>query len=300
MNLQRLRAFQAVMVNGSVTQAATALHLTQPAVSKLLLALEQEVGFRLFERMRGRLAATAEGRAFFRRAERVLAGIAELSSIARDIAGFRAGHLRLVCMPALATTLMPCAIARFREGHPDILVSLEVIPQRDAGSWISGHEFDLGITALPLDWANVAAEPFVTGRPVAVVPRSYRQARQRVVVPPDLSGQPFIRLTPANLLRAQLDAVLAAARVEPSVVVETSSPTAACRLAGEGMGMAVVDLFSSLATPHPEAVVLPLRSSIELTYGFFRPSGPRSGLAARFEPILAELVRRAIARRRVG
>ena len=62
MNMQRLRAFQAIMESGSVTSAADELRLTQPAVSKLLKALELEVGFPLFRRTNGRLTPSAQKR----------------------------------------------------------------------------------------------------------------------------------------------------------------------------------------------------------------------------------------------
>ena len=84
------------MRTNSVTSAADELMLTQPAVSKLLKALEQEVGFPLFNRAKGRLTPSAQGIAFHQRAQRVLADIEQLATIARSVAENRLGEIRLV------------------------------------------------------------------------------------------------------------------------------------------------------------------------------------------------------------
>src|SRR6185312_10833924 len=118
MNMQRLRAFQAVMKTGSVTSAASELMLTQPAVSKLLKALELELGFPLFNRSKRRLTPSAQGMAFHQRAERVLADIEELALIARNVAQNRLGELRLVAMSQLSTTLFPRAIRELQNTYP--------------------------------------------------------------------------------------------------------------------------------------------------------------------------------------
>src|SRR6201996_5932267 len=102
MNMQRLRAFQAIMESGSVTMAADELRLTQPAVSKLLKALEQEVGFPLFNRANGRLTPSPQGAAFYQRSRRILADIDALATIAQNVAEYRVGEIRLVATSQLS------------------------------------------------------------------------------------------------------------------------------------------------------------------------------------------------------
>src|SRR5665213_1549277 len=132
MNMQRLRAFQAIMKTGSVTSAADELRLTQPAVSKLLKALELEVGFPLFNRANGRLTPSAQGVAFYQRTRRILADIEELATIAQNVAENRLGEIRLVATSQLSTTLFPRAIGELQKQYPDVFISLEIIPLREA------------------------------------------------------------------------------------------------------------------------------------------------------------------------
>jgi DNA-binding transcriptional LysR family regulator len=289
MNMQRLRAFQAIMRTGSVTLAADELVLTQPAVSKLLKALEVEVGFALFHRANGRLTATAQGTAFYQRAERILTDIEELATIARRVAENRLGEIRLVATSQLSTTLFPRAIAEFQKDYPDVFVSLEIIPLRDADRWISGLNFDLGVSALPMAWSGLSYEPFLTLAPVAVVPTTSPLSLRPYLSARDLDGQPFIRLTSSNLLRSQVDADLIKVDAHPLVKAEVSTPMTACALAAQGIGLAVVDAYSPVVAKTDGFQILPWRSSASLTYGFFYPKDSSNPFVPAFRKILRRL-----------
>jgi DNA-binding transcriptional LysR family regulator len=93
MNLKRLQGFHAVIESGSVTNAAQRLHMTQPALSRIIRDLEEELGLALFIRQHQRLVPTAEARVFFREAERALAAVDQIVDIARDIRTLQGAHL---------------------------------------------------------------------------------------------------------------------------------------------------------------------------------------------------------------
>src|ERR1700753_2195746 len=124
MNMQRLRAFQAIMESGSVTSAAEELRLTQPAVSKLLKALELEVGFPLFNRANGRLTPSPQGATFYQRTQRILADIDALATIGQNVAENRVGEIRLGATSQLSSTLFSRAIGEFQRQFPDGFASL--------------------------------------------------------------------------------------------------------------------------------------------------------------------------------
>jgi DNA-binding transcriptional LysR family regulator len=289
MNMQRLRAFQAIMRTGSVTLAGNELALTQPAVSKLLKALELEVGFSLFHRANGRLTATAQGAAFYQRTQRILTDIEELATIARRVAENRLGEIRLVATSQLSTTLFPRAIGEFQKKHPDVFVSLEIIPLRDVDRWISGLNFDLGVSALPMAWSGLSYEPFLTLAPVAVVPMASSLSSRSHLSPRDLDAQPFIRLTSANLLRSQVDADLIKSDAHPLIKAEVSTPMTACALAAQGIGVAIVDPYSPIVAKMSGFHILPWKGSASLTYGFFYPKDSTNPFVPSFRKILRRL-----------
>ena len=93
MRYRQLEAFRAVMRAGSVTQAAEMLNVSQPAVSRLIACLEQDVGFPLFRRRRGRLQPTPEADFLLGEVERAIANLDHVAQIADDIRKRRTGHL---------------------------------------------------------------------------------------------------------------------------------------------------------------------------------------------------------------
>jgi len=289
MNMQRLRAFQAIMRTGSVTSAADDLRLSQPAVSKLLKALELEVGFSLFHRVNGRLTPSVQGKAFYQRAQRVLSDIDELATVARNVAENRIGEIRLIAMSQLSTRLFPRAIGEFQKKYPNVYVSLEIIPRRDADRWISGLNFDLGISALPIMWSGLGYEPFLTLAPVAVIPKIHPLSSRTTISARDLDGQPFVRLTNSNLLRSQVDAELMEANAQPVVKAEVSSPITACALAAVGVGLAIVDPYSPAVSKTDDFLIIPWKSPTLLTYAFFYPKDGTNPFVPIFRKILKRL-----------
>src|SRR5262249_5687114 len=186
MNLKRLQAFRAVLEAGSVTVAAQRLNSTQPAVSRLISDLEQELGLKLFLRQRQRLVPTAEGMTFFREAERALAAVDRIVDIARDIRILEGAHLRVVAGMVAAFGIMPAATKALLSLYPKVHVSLEIKDVREISDWVATGPFDVGITRMPLEDPRVECEPLVTDQCVLILPETHRQAPGRRLVPAPL------------------------------------------------------------------------------------------------------------------
>ena len=114
-------------------------------MSRLIATLEDELGLRLFVRTGRRLVPTEEGLRFYDETKRVLAGIDEISSIAKDIRTVKEPRLRVMCQPYLAYALLPESFAAFEKIYPALRFSLEIRSRGDVGPWIAGQQFDLGI-----------------------------------------------------------------------------------------------------------------------------------------------------------
>ena len=137
MNLRQLDAFRAVMMTGSVTNAADYLHLSQPAVSRLIGDLERSVGFSLFIRAKGSpLVPTPEAESLYSEVERTFAGMDALRRAADDIKSFRSGNLRIACLPALAMGFMPAVIEAFRAEHPTVTIQLQTRSSSTVRQWV--------------------------------------------------------------------------------------------------------------------------------------------------------------------
>jgi DNA-binding transcriptional LysR family regulator len=241
-----LQAFRQTMLGGSVTRAAAALGRTQPAVSRLLKELEADVGFSLFERVRGRLVATPEGRLFFEEVQRSFRGLERLGDVAAEIRQGRRGTLRVAAMPAAAASFLPAVLRRFADATPDVALDLTVQPSVEVVRLLQLQECDLGIVE-----GSVAAPGLAVLRrhalPCALIaPRGHRLPRRAATLR-DLDGQDFVALSAGpSSVGAQLAGLLLREGIEPRVKVQTQLAATVSALVLQGLGIGVVDAQTAL------------------------------------------------------
>lgn len=281
-NLKGLRAFCLVQRRGSLAAAAVDMNLSQPAVSRLVSTLEREVGFALFHRDKRALRLSEEGRRFHREAERILAGVEQLGTIAHDIRRGGGQSLRVVALSRLAFGLLPRAAAAFRRRMPDVRLTMEAHHRRDMERWLTGRQFDVGFGPLPIDEAALDVVPLGALPAVAVFAAPGPFAGRAEIDVAELVEHPLIALTPDTLLQAQTEAIFAAAGLEPSSTLATSSSQVACLLAAEGLGYAVTDPITARAAD-ARVSAHRIRPLFRLSYGMVTPAGhPVSPPAAAF------------------
>ena len=290
MRLNRLQALRAVLETGCVTEAAHRMHRTQPQISRLISALEEEVGFPLFLRQGRGLIPTQECLRFYEGTRHILAGFEEVSRIADSIRDRQDAWLRILTQPYFAYSVTPRAIAEFARSHPHTRVSLEVRSRVDVGLWMSGQQFDLGVAALPIDFPGIISRTFALVRLVIAMPEGHRLAAKAVVTADDIQDEPFIALRPFTLLRQHIDDLMARRRLPLRLVMETSSGQSACQLAALGIGIALADPI--LAANVPGIVLRDFEPRLTMPYGFLLPSAfAPSEQAREFARMLIRLVK---------
>ena len=142
---------------GSVTLAAERLHMSQPAVSRLITELEAELGLALFARQRRRLVPTVDGKQFYHQAERALAAIDQIVDAARDVRTLKGARLRLVSTMAPAFGMVPAMLAAFAAKHPNVDISLAIRDPQEIEDWVATGPFDLGIAMAPIETSAVTS-----------------------------------------------------------------------------------------------------------------------------------------------
>ena len=149
LDVRRMRVLREVAARGSFSAAAESLAYTQSAVSQQIAALEREAGTLLVERGARGIRLTDAGRSLVEHTDAILARLADAEAELEAIAGLRGGRLRLASFPSAGATIMPEAIARFRERHPAVELSLEPAePEPSIGKLRSG-EADLVLDITP-------------------------------------------------------------------------------------------------------------------------------------------------------
>jgi DNA-binding transcriptional LysR family regulator len=145
LDVRRMRVLREVAARGSFSAAADALAYTQSAVSQQIAALEREAGTVLVDRSARGVQLTDAGRALVDHADVILARLADAEAELEAIAGLRGGRLRLAAFPSAGATIMPEAIARFRERYPAVELSLEPAEPEPALAMLRAGEVDIGL-----------------------------------------------------------------------------------------------------------------------------------------------------------
>jgi DNA-binding transcriptional LysR family regulator len=292
LSFRQIEAFREVVVAGSMTAAAAHLHLSQPAVSRLIAHLEAETGLRLFERRKRRIHVTHQGRMLFAEIEKAFVGLDKVAKRAIEIREFRTGSLKLAAMPALSFGLIPMVIRGFRERYPDVDIALQIRSSEKVFEWLSGQQFDLGLAALPSHQPVPEIEMIDSPPCLCIVQRTDPLAKRDVITPQDLRGRPFISLGPDSMLRKHIDTVFREAQVQRDMVLETPMSLSALQFAQLGLGTTIVDPFTARTFAKGTVVARPFEPRVPYEFGaLFPPHTPRAEIATVFMDALCREIR---------
>ncbi|MFN3514782.1 MAG: LysR substrate-binding domain-containing protein [Phenylobacterium sp.] len=287
--LRALRTFEAIIRLGSVTAAAAEVGLTQPAASRLLAQLERHVGFELFYRDRGRLAPTPDGLLLFEEVERALDNVDRVYDLARDIAEFRVGQLKLVAPPSFLEGLLPDIAAAFLAQYPKVHLTIDSHSVEAAKALIASRSVDAGFVKLPLNRPDLRAETVMVSETACVLRGDDPLAACEEIDPARLRGAPLVLLGLGRSSRARVEAAFDAVGVRPRVRVETHTVASACALAARGVGVAIVNEDLARGYLRDGAVMRRFTPSIVHEYAFVTSAGAApTRLAAAFLALTRE------------
>lgn len=289
LNLRHIEAFRAVMLAGTVVEAAELLSVTQPAVSRTIAQMEQRLGYALYQRKGRRLVPTAAAQALFREVEQVYGGIERIAQVAQDLRHHRAGALRIAVLPALAQWLVPHALAQFMQDRPQVRAFAQSLPSRQIAELVSTRQFDAGVIELPLSHAGMEVRALPSAALVAVVPRGHGLAASTELSLHELAAERLILPSPHSYIRYQIDDVFNQGGIAAQVIAETPTSSIACALAAAGAGIALVSRWVPPPMDDPRYVTIALREPIRSQYGFITPSGvPENALVVEFADLLSQ------------
>ena len=243
LNLARLQILREVAYGGSVSAAAGALSYTQSAVSQQIATLEKEAGIALLERHPRGMSLTAAGQTLVGHAEGILARVDSAEAALAAIAGLRAGKLRLASFPTAGATLVPRAIATFRESYADVELLLsegepeEIAPQLRRGALDLAllYEFEQA-TALPgMRTLTLLEDPMYLA-----LAREHPLAGKRTLRLEDLAGDAWVQTSGASPCARHVLRCCHAAGFEPRVSFHSDDYQTVQGLVAAGVGVALI------------------------------------------------------------
>lgn len=254
MNLRHLRTLAAIVELGSFARAASKVHLSQPALSRQVRALEAELGVRLFDRVGRRAQLTPEGQDLLRRARRVLAEADSLDERARALKSGQAGILKVGATPPALETLVSPFLTHYLRRHPG--VEVELVEEGGARMPERLERGDMQIACMPAGDARFAGRLLGPTHLVAVLRDTHRLARRSVIEMAELAEEPLLVLREGFGSRAWFDAACEVAHIVPRLLLQSMVAQTIIELAATGYGIAIVP--STARFPESAARVRPL------------------------------------------
>jgi DNA-binding transcriptional LysR family regulator len=243
MDLKRVRTFVAVVEQGSMSKAALHLHLSQPALSRQISDLQEELGFRLFEHVGRRLILSSEGEQLLGNCRDLLAYASSLSERAKLL---RRGDTALLTVAASALQIeafLSTFLHRYAQHYPNVQVKLIEAAVSDILPMLERSEIQLGILlqVVLADYRQFGSYSVPPIELLAVCHPTFPllECGDRIDIN-HLGSHSLLLLDYSSLLRPTFDAVCRLARFKPNILIESSMPSNLLTLAEAGHGIAVV------------------------------------------------------------
>ncbi len=243
MEERRLAVFAAVARAQSFSRAAEAMHLSQPAVSQQVAAMETELGVRLFERSRRGVRLTTAGTALLAHAEALLREMTETRRAVAAAAAAIRGSLAVGASQTIGEYVLPAVLARFGRLHPHVRLRCEVGNSAQVVRRLTDGDLDIGFVEGDLAVAGVALRPFRRDELVVVASAGHRWTELAEVPLDELLREPFIMRESGSGTRQVMERRLQHAGVDPGtlhVVLEQTGTEAIKATVESGLGVSVL------------------------------------------------------------
>jgi DNA-binding transcriptional LysR family regulator len=283
-DLRYLRTFVTIAEAGGITRAGARLDVSQPAASRQILALEAELGIKLFDRIGRRLRLTSGGEDLLLQSRRLLIEAELLEARVHTLKGGETGILRVGATPMAIENALSAFLSPYRRRHPGV----EVHFVEDGGLRLADRlergDVDLALV-VPND--RFRARPLFPAHSMAVMSKKHPLSRRRALDVAELADKPLLLLNRTFGSREWFDSACNVARIRPRVLLESAAPHTLVALAGMDYGIAVVP--SNVALPASVRALPLIQRGASIGRWLTVAWDPRRMLAAYAEQFVDEL-----------
>jgi len=241
MQARQLEVFCMLMRNGTVTGAAAMLNISQPALSQILLHAEDQLGFKLFNRVRGKLIPTREAEELYPECERIFSELSALRRHTTDMRFGRTGLIRVAASAPPAMSIVPRALLSFRASHPDIVVRSLIAPLVNIVDMIRDGDAPLGLVMNNKPRTGIDVETLGYTDLVCIIPERHPLAELQQISFADLQNETLISYRAGTLPGRLLVAAAAAEKQIFNPAIEIDISITALPFVRDGFGVAIVD-----------------------------------------------------------
>jgi len=237
MLLTQIEAFLTVAERRSVSEAATVLFVTQPALTTRIKNLERELGVELFVRAPRGMRLTAEGRAFRGHAQRAVQSLAEGAQLLRELREGRVGELQVGAAPAISTYVLPLVLRRFQAAFPNVHLIVRTGHSEEVLELVLREQVQLGLVR-ELPHPAITSSPLYEDEIVLVVDPEHRLAAQASIEVGELATERLILFDRTSSYFVLTSAFFREAGIVPRGVMELDNVDATKKMVEHGLGIA--------------------------------------------------------------
>lgn len=237
MNLSQLRAFHAVAQHGTFSAAATALKVSQPAVTQHVRALEEALGSRLFHRRGSGIELTPDGSDLLPKVHQIVKGLEDISVRLDDGRHLLIGHLTVgLCAPHVAMPLLK----RFHRAHPGVQIETCMRNSDQLRALVAQQRVDVAVVTLLEAEPGLVCHRLADQEVLILVPADHPWASRTSVKISELADQPFVLREEGSMTRQIFQSALSRAGIEIDDRFAFSSREAVKEAVANGLGLGVV------------------------------------------------------------
>ncbi len=237
MLLNQIEAFLTVAERRSVSEAASVLYVTQPALTTRIKNLERELGVDLFVRTPRGMRLTAEGRAFRSHAQRAVQSLAEGRQLLRELREGRVGELLVGAAPAISTYVLPLVLRRFQAAYPHVHLIVRTGHSEEILEMVLREQAHVGLVR-ELPHPATTSRPLYEDEIVLVVHPGHRFADEPAIAVRELAGERLILFDRTSSYFVLTSAFFREAGVVPRGVMELDNVDATKKMVEHGLGIA--------------------------------------------------------------
>ena len=263
MRLRHIEVFHAIMQVGTISGAAQVLHISQPAVTKVLQHAELQLGMPLFERVRGKLYPKPEAHRLFAETEKLNRDLQGIRRLAASHKGRAVETVRLVSTPTIAMSVLPGAMTQWRRDFPQTRCELATHHTSEIVNVLRLGEADLALSLQDPRHPGIVAEPIAHGMLTVMAPRGTwsEEELSRPFSADGLTGE-LIGLNDGDPLGELMTASCEAADVHPVFNTVVQTYQIARSLVEAGAGTAVLDPFTAASASPAKVICRPWEPDI--------------------------------------
>ena len=240
MDLRQLEILQAIAETGSFTASGRKLHVSQSAISRQILLLEEELGEPLFLRVGRQVRMTPAAESLVQLGQRVFLDVRDTVGSITDRTRELRGTLRLSGGMTVCRYVFPPLLKHLRRVHPHLDVRLTVALAGRSVQEIRGGRVDAGLLTLPVEETDLVTVPALREELLLVTAPTHQLAKRRKVLARDLAGLPFVLFEMGSATRKVIDHFFAAQRIEPTIVMDTENVEIIKAMVKTGLGVGIV------------------------------------------------------------